>query len=128
MTSNIILICLISLKSLIFLGGLTVPAGSFIALPCFLTHRNPNYFPNPDAFEPERFLNNKEMHPFSFVPFSAGPRNCIGQKFAMLELKCSLSMLLRSFEFSSVDGFIANAVPELVMKSSNGIQVRLKRR
>lgn len=44
----------------------------------FATQRDPEYFPNPDAFSPERWIDNDGTNPFIYVPFSAGPRNCIG--------------------------------------------------
>ena len=68
-----------------------------------VTHFNqmdPAHFDEPENFRPERFLGKQKRHPFSFIPFSAGARNCIGQKFAMMELKIVLSMLLRTFKFT----------------------------
>uniref|UniRef100_T1PNP1 Cytochrome P450 n=1 Tax=Musca domestica TaxID=7370 RepID=T1PNP1_MUSDO len=110
-------------------GKLTLPKGSNISIMTYLTQRDERYFPEPEKFDPQRFLQkDKEQHPFSFVAFSAGPRNCIGQKFAMLELKCSLSYLLRNFEFLPVKDFKPNALPELVTKSGNGIKIRIKSR
>ncbi|XP_075155568.1 putative cytochrome P450 4s3 [Haematobia irritans] len=110
-------------------GKLVIPKGATISLLVHMTHRDEKYYPNPEKFDPQRFLQkDKELHPFSFAAFSAGPRNCIGQKFAMLELKCSLSYLLRNFEFLPVKGFEPNPLAELVMKSENGIRIRMKRR
>ena len=66
-----------------------------------MIHTDPTNFKDPMAFKPERFLQNsdeKARHPFAFIPFSAGARNCIGQKFAMMEMKIILSLLLYNFE------------------------------
>ncbi|XP_075155820.1 putative cytochrome P450 4s3 [Haematobia irritans] len=110
-------------------GKLKVPKGASVSILSYVVHRDENYYPEPEKFMPSRFLkNDKDQHPFSFVAFSAGPRNCIGQKFAMLELKCSLSSLLRNFEFLPAKDFVPNPLPELVMKSGNGIKIRMKPR
>lgn len=65
--------------------------------------RDSDLYSNADEFQPERFdvdsTENKSSHYMS-TPFSAGPRNCIGQKFAVLEMKSTISKLLRNFEFS----------------------------
>ena len=67
-------------------------------------HTDPENFKDPLVFNPERFLqetNSRDetsRHPFAFIPFSAGARNCIGQKFAMMEMKIILSLLLFNFE------------------------------
>ncbi|XP_055390519.1 probable cytochrome P450 4s3 [Condylostylus longicornis] len=106
-----------------------IPKGVTVSSNAFLVHRNPKYFPDPYKFDPERFLNTeKEMHPYAFVAFSAGPRNCIGQKFAMLELKCTISKLVREFEILPAKDSKPILLAELIMKSDNGIRIRLKKR
>ncbi|XP_068159952.1 LOW QUALITY PROTEIN: probable cytochrome P450 4s3 [Drosophila tropicalis] len=110
-------------------GKLLVPKGASISCLIYMLHRDPNSFPEPERFDPDRFyLNERNMHPFAFAAFSAGPRNCIGQKFAMLELKLTLSMLLRHYQLMPADNHQPNPLAELVMKSGNGIQLRMKPR
>lgn len=70
--------------------------------------RDARLFDKPLEFRPERFdvdaqCSNEKIKPFSYIPFSAGPRNCIGQKFAMLELKSVISKTLRHFELTLAD-------------------------
>lgn len=112
----------------ITIGNLKMPLGSVVSVPIYHVHRNNEIFPEPEVFKPERFLSNIDYHPFAVIPFSAGPRNCIGQRFAKLELKYTVSRLLRAFEFLPVDDFKPILLQTLVLKSENGIQVKLKRR
>lgn len=84
-------------------NGTVIPKGCTGALPLHVLGRDPNLFHHPDECIPERFETEEYQQnssPFQYIPFSAGSRNCIGQKFAMLEVKTIISKLLRYFEAS----------------------------
>lgn len=81
------------------IGKYTFPGGISITVPVFTLHRMPEFWSDPERFEPERFSaeNKKRIMPYTYVPFGLGPRNCIGMRFAMLELKMALVKLLQNF-------------------------------
>ncbi|CAO1410718.1 unnamed protein product [Diamesa serratosioi] len=109
--------------------GYTIPAGVNFNMMIYLVNKDSKYYSEPEKFMPERFIetNDKNENPFIYTPFSAGPRNCIGQKFAMLELKSTLSSIVRNFELlPSIQK--PKLIMQLVLKSSNGIHVGFKKR
>lgn len=85
-------------------NGLIMPRNTQINLHIYDIMRDPRHFPDPESFQPDRFLTENTAHRqrFAFVPFSAGKRNCIGQKFAILEMKVLLAAILRSFRIRPV--------------------------
>ncbi len=87
------------------IDGYVVPAGAQVILAPWVTHRHPDHWEQPDRFDPDRFLpeREKERHRYAWYPFGGGPRACIGQHFSMLESVLALGALLRDFDFEAVD-------------------------
>lgn len=113
------------------MGKWTVPAGASVMVATYTLQRDPKLYKDPNRFWPERFLEEEDArstHAFAHIPFSAGPRNCIGQRFATLELKCTITRLLRQFNLLPAVGFVPSLVPQIVLTSVNGLKVRLRQR
>ncbi|XP_065366480.1 cytochrome P450 4d2-like [Calliphora vicina] len=110
-------------------GAITIPANTNVNIPLFMVLRDPDYFIKPNDFIPERFdsTSNEKIHPFAYTPFSAGPRNCIGQKFAVLEIKSTVSKMLRHFELLPL-GPDVKPVINLILRSKTGMHIGLKPR
>jgi cytochrome P450 len=110
----------------ISVNGFTVPKGVTCLVFLYEVHRDQKYFPEPELYKPERFLDNSHTnrHPFAYVPFSAGPRNCIGQKFALLEEKAMVATILRHFRITSLDyRDKIKVAPEMVMRPKTPIKM-----
>ena len=83
------------------LNGIHIPAGTEVVIPVYSLHHDPDAWENPDKFDPERFRGSAKdtRHAFQFLPFGAGPRNCIGMRFALLEIKVALVRVLLKYKF-----------------------------
>lgn len=108
-----------------------LPAGCTVVVGTVKLHRREEIYPNPDEFNPDNFLPEKtaNRHYYAFVPFSAGPRSCVGRKYAMLKLKILLSTILRNFRVKSdlkEKDFQLQA--DIILKRAEGFQVRLEPR
>ncbi|XP_053669358.1 cytochrome P450 4d1-like [Anopheles marshallii] len=114
------------------INGKIFPAGSNVVMFPFFLGRDPDYFPNPEKFDPERFnveTSAEKTNPYQYVPFSAGPRNCIGQKFAVAELKSLTSKVLRNYEIlPSVEPHEETFIAELILRPEHGVPIRVKPR
>lgn len=115
----------------ITLGGHVVPPGSELLLFLYALHRDADMFPDPEKFDPDRFLreNAKCLHPYAFLPFSGGQRNCIGQKFAKLEDKVVLATVIRRCHVTSLDPRDRLQIAcEIVLRSKTPLRLRFQPR
>lgn len=114
------------------INGKKIPAGTDFTIGIYVILRDGEYFPKPNDFIPERHSaenenNAEKTNPYAYIPFSAGPRNCIGQKFAILEMKSTISKILRNYELLPL-GEDVRPMMNLVTRSVNGVQMGLKPR
>jgi len=110
------------------LGGFRCPKGARVLIVITELHCDPLIFPEPKKFDPDRFKleNAAGRHPFAYVPFSAGPRNCIGQKFAVMEEKAVLSALLRNFNIEAVQQtHELEPCNEMILRPGKGVHCKL---
>ncbi|XP_024085651.1 cytochrome P450 4g15-like [Cimex lectularius] len=112
-------------------SDLVLPAGCTATIGTFKLHRRPDIYPNPEEFDPDRFLpeNSTSRHYYSFIPFSAGPRSCVGRKYAMLKLKILLANILRNFrvkEGKPMNKWKLQA--DIILKRTDGFEIALENR
>ena len=109
-------------------GEYTVPARSTVLLSPYLLHRDPACWPDPDRFDPDRFLPERinERHPYAYVPFGGGPRLCIGNQFALLEMQVLLALFVQNFSVELPAGYRAGTRPLITLRPKKDIygQVR----
>ncbi|GMT06454.1 hypothetical protein PENTCL1PPCAC_28628, partial [Pristionchus entomophagus] len=110
------------------MGDYLLPKGSEVFICPHLVHHNPDVYPDPWKFDPDRFLpeNIAKRSPYDFVPFSAGARNCLGQKFAMHEMKTVLAHALRKFSFHTHHNLLDQGCAiEVISKPTLGCNLRV---
>lgn len=106
------------------LGPLSLPHGSTIVCGHYLTHHMPEIYPEPERFRPERW-QSIDPRQYEYLPFSAGPRVCIGAIFATQLLKISLALMLQRFRFSVVPGTRIDRVVRITMQPRHGMAMKI---
>jgi len=105
------------------IGGYRVPKGTQLFAFQWVTHRDPRYFDEPDAFKPERWTNGDPAPKYAYFPFGAGPRQCIGNYFAMMEVVMLLATIGQRFKFKLDPEHKVEVLPVLSLRPKNGIKV-----
>ncbi|XP_040846372.1 cytochrome P450 4F3-like [Ochotona curzoniae] len=107
--------------------GRVIPKGIVCAISIFGIHHNPSVWQDPEVYDPSRFDPEKALQrsPLAFIPFSAGPRNCIGQAFAMAEMKVVLALTLLRFRILP-DSAEPRRKPELILRAEGGLWLRVE--
>ena len=110
------------------LEGYHIPKGIRVGINIRSIQRNSDTWENPDEFDPLRFhpSNCEGRHPFAYIPFSGGQRNCIGQNFALNEERVVIASIVNRFKLSLVEGHHVESAPFIVLRSTNDIQVNLE--
>ncbi|XP_048870338.1 cytochrome P450 3A30-like isoform X3 [Brienomyrus brachyistius] len=87
-------------KKTIEINGVIIPKGTVVMIPTFALHRDPDVWTDPEDFDPERFnkKNKESIDPYLYLPFGAGPRNCIGMRFALVLVKLAIVEILQNFD------------------------------
>ena len=113
----------------ISLGGHTLPARALVRVTPWVMHRDARFFPEPGAFRPERFMPDAEPPPRgAYVPFGLGPRVCLGQHFAVLEMTLIAAMLLQRYRIAATDAPMPEPRLNVTLRPSTPVQLRLHRR
>ena len=108
------------------IGGYRIPKGCSVYISPYLTHRHPDHWPDAETFDPSRFDQAAcaKRHPTAFIPFGAGPRQCVGREFARMEALVVLSLLLSHYRFDVLSREAIRQVPLVTLKP-NTFRVRL---
>jgi cytochrome P450 len=111
-------------------GEHCIPAGALVVVCQYTMHRDPRFFPEPEAFDPERWTREArtERPSYSFFPFGGGPRRCLGESFAMMEGVIMLASLARRWRMRPAEGHRVELLPQHLLRSKWGMRMRLEGR
>ena len=96
----------------------------------WIMHRNPTYFPDPDKFDPDRWLpeRSQKLPRFAYFPFGGGPRQCIGASFAMMEATLLLATIAQRFRLHTVPEHPVVPIPSFTLRPKYGIKMTIQTR
>lgn len=108
------------------IGGYVFNPGDDIVLSPYVTHRHPDFWKNPEGFDPDRFVDPSKIDKFAYFPFSGGPRQCIGNNFAMMEAQLIIATVLARYRLELVAGQRIEPQPLVSLRPRFGVQMMLR--
>jgi cytochrome P450 len=107
------------------IGGFTLPAGTDILVSPYLVHRHPAYWPEPERFDPDRFLPEPSAgrSRFAYLPFGLGPRACIGEHLALVEMHAHVATLARRFAMELAPGQVVEREPQVNLRTRRPLRM-----
>jgi cytochrome P450 len=107
--------------------GYRIPKGSIVAVAPWVIHRNPELWPNPEGFDPERFLKpDPNRHKLAYIPFGAGPRTCIGNVFALTEMQVLLPLIVQRASLELLPGTEIDLDPSITLRPKKGLPMAVR--
>jgi cytochrome P450 len=109
------------------IAGYRIPAGAFVSYSSYLTHRHPDYWTDPESFDPERWSPGRDepRSEWAYLPFSYGPRSCLGPEFARTAIRLFVTMLAQRYRLSTVEDHPIEHTVGITLGSRHGVKVRL---
>jgi len=109
------------------LGDYAIPPRTVFCIVPYVQHRDPTYWPDPERFDPDRFLPEavKARPTFSYCPFGGGPRRCIGDEFALMEMTIVVALTLQRYRLTLVEDHPVETLPAIALRPLHGVKVRL---
>jgi cytochrome P450 len=103
-------------------GGYRIPRGATVIASPYVTHRHPAFWENPEGFDPVRFApeSTESRHRYAYRPFGGGPRQCIGNAFALMEAQLVLATLAQRYRLDLVPGYAATPRPQITLRPRGG--------
>ncbi len=108
--------------------GYFIPKGAPVVISQYVTHRHPAFWDDPATFDPLRFAPERSAgrHKFAYFPFSGGPRQCIGNNFALIEMQIVLAMIVQRYRVTVVPGHPIETIAELNLRPRHGVRVMIR--
>ena len=109
------------------LGSFDVAPGTVIAICAYTLHRHPAFWDEPEAFDPQRFSDKptRPIHKYAYIPFGAGPRQCIGNNFGLLEASLIIACVAQEFELRLAPGIEIQPQPLFVLRPNRDLMMTL---
>jgi cytochrome P450 len=110
------------------IAGFRVPAGTFVFCPPYVVHRNPDFWENPQGFDPERMAPERQQgrHRYAYFPFGGGPRKCIGDYFGLLEMQLVVPMIAQTYDLELLPGHPIVPQPAVSLRVKDGLPMTVR--